>query len=226
MKKINILVGIIDSPNSISFLLPLIKFYNQIMEYGYKINFIFSHNHPKIFECDVFIMDCRYIYYLSTEQRMHIINFLKKKKKCYSFFYDNSDSSGTIFDDFIDIFDVYLKNQILLNTESYKKRFHGGRIYTDYFYNKFNIIDDDNYKSKSLSKKNIKKISLGWNSCFNDFSRFGGYKQSLICFFKKFSWLSFLNFSEVLRKYNSIRKHDYSCRVGINYSRKTIIYKV
>ena len=226
MKKIHILTSRIDSPNGISFLFPLIKFEKNLHDLGFNFCFFLNHDDKNLFYCDYLIIDCRYAYYFSDDRKNRFLEFMQKNKKNVKklIFYDNSDSSGTIFNEFLNLCDVYFKNQMLKETNKYTEPLYGGRIYTDYYNKKYNVKDKDNFFSQKLKKKDILKIKTAWNSCFNDWSFIGGYKQKLICKLGFIKSLKLLNFSNFNNKPNMDRIKKVSLRIRLNYSRNTISY--
>ena len=226
MKKIHILAGKVDSPNGISFLWPFLKFKKDLFDMGYEIFIFFNHAEKRVFDCDILFLDCRYAYNFGESQELKLCDYIvKNKSHCSSlFFFDNSDSTGTLFENFLEICDVYLKNQVLIKLDDYKKKFYGGRIYTSYFNRNFKIKDDDDFLGKDIKSSDIRKIQLGWNSCYNDWSLLGGYKQKLVCKFKFLSGIYLLKASKKIYEVNQIRDNNVSLRIRLDYPRNTISF--
>ena len=94
MIKINILSGGFISPNSYGFLLPLIANKNKLREYNIDINFYYNIS-PKIFECNIIIIESKFYTNLWKENSNYIYKDLlefknKIDKVCY---FSISDSS-------------------------------------------------------------------------------------------------------------------------------------
>ena len=140
-------------------------------------------------------------------------------------FYDNSDSTGTLSNDIFEFVDIYLKNQILVDASLYSKKFYGSRIYTDYYFNNFNVSDDFVIYQKPVEKRNINKIKLGWNSGLCEYSVLSAYKQNLIKNFKNPNVLNLFNFNKKFTKPSIERINSISCRIGDGHTRNTIRFQ-
>ena len=227
MKILNILIGKLNSPNEVAFLYPLIRFRNKLLENGIKINFFSNLNQKNIFECNFFVIDYRYLYDDFEKKLKNLIDILYVQKTNMDkvFFYDNSDSTGTLSNEIFEFVDIYLKNQILKKTSLYSEKFYGARIYTDFYYKKFNIEDNIPLYQVPVEKKNVKKIKVGWNSGLCEYSYVSAYKQTLVKFFKDPSILNIFRFNKNFFRPSLSRTNLLSCRFGENYSRNTVSFQ-
>ncbi|PPR34836.1 MAG: hypothetical protein CFH26_00110 [Alphaproteobacteria bacterium MarineAlpha6_Bin4] len=221
--KINIL-----SPNnffkdhcSYSFAYPIIKSINLIRESGVNIRFLYSAE-KKIFDCDILIIDSRFS---GKKNKKKFINFLQKNKKknLKIIFADTADNSGQIQNNFLLFADAYWKGQILKNKKNYLKSHYGGRLFTDFYKKKFNIIDTKKQLSDKVSNKNLlKKIKVCWNMGLCDHGYLSHYKQKLFSIFKL---KIFINNSNKFFLPSNKRENPISCRIGTTYERKTIKFQ-
>ena len=222
MIKINILTKGFVSANSYSFLGPLINFKKTFSDLGVKISFFFSAN-DNFYDCDYLIFDSKFFKYSWGKKELKKTKrfFINSKKKTNRLiFFDLSDSSSFIIADALELSDVYLKNQILKNKKLYLKKFYGRRIFSDYYNKKFGVLDPEPEKFKNPNKNNLKKIKVAWNSCFSNYSFFGNYLMKL---FQYTGNPLFLKYPKIRRNYK--RKEELSCRMNIEYSKKSISFQ-
>ena len=227
MKYINILSSKLNSPNGIAFLFPLVKFKKNLLDSGFNINFYTNVKNNSLFDCNFLIIDYRYLYGDFQKNLQKLVQVLDGKKKNIDkvFFFDNSDSTGTLSNDIFEFVDVYLKNQILRDLSKYQEKFYGARIYTDFYFKNFKIIDNTPFYQTPVKKDNLKKIKVGWNSGLCEYSIFSAYKQNLIKNFYNINLLKFLKFSKKVTSPLVKRTNSFSCRVGEDYSRNTISFQ-
>lgn len=227
MKYVNILTNKLNSPNGIAFLFPLVKFKKKFFENGFIFSFFSDINKKDLFECNFLIIDYRFLYGNFKKNLSHLMKILSDKRDGIDkiIFYDNSDSTGTLSNDIFEFVDIYLKNQILDDISLYSKKFYGSRIYTDYYFKKFNVIDDSVIFQKPVEKRNLNKIKVGWNSGLCEYSVLSAYKQNLIKNFKNPNILNFLSFNKKFIKPSIERINSLSCRIGDRYSRNTIRFQ-
>ena len=89
---------------------------------------------------------------------------------------DTADSTGTCHFEVLPYVDRYLKKQLLVDMEMYKKPIWGGRIHCQYYHEKYNL-DDKNVSgtiNQPLDAQYMDKIGLAWNVAIGDLFQNGG----------------------------------------------------
>ena len=222
--KINILLSsnFFNDHCSYSFVYPIIKSIDLIKDSGIELNFVYSLN-KNIFDCNILIIDSRF--YGKIEKKKNFIEFINNNisKNIKLIFADTADNTGQIKTDFLYIADTYWKGQILKNKKEYMNHHYGGRLFTNYYYKEFNIIDKNKQVTEPvLNKKELNKIKVCWNMGLCDHGRFSHIKQKLFSIFK----LKFLiRNSENYIKPDNTRSIDLTCRIGKVYGRKTVEFQ-
>ncbi len=206
---------------------PILINKNQFHELGYKIKFFFNVT-KNFYDCDVLILISKPTKSISRKiypfcKKDHHIEFLKncKTKVKKIIWYDNSDSSSVTNFEVMPFIEVYLKKQIFKDKNLYKKKFYGGRIFTDFYNKKFNIIDEPEYKSdKILETKFFNKLKLGWNigigNTHNSFNQFYKIVRRIFPFYIKKTSNIFISPN------NKSREIDFFFRGSVEYERNTI----
>lgn len=147
-------------------------------------------------------------------------DFTKMKKFSNKLIYfDTTDSTGMIQNEIFDYVDEYWKFQILKNKTDYQKKFYGGRIFSDYYYNKYNIKDKEEIFSKRVNEVNLNKIKLAWNFGLADYSLGNKYLFYLRKYFLN-EYLYFFKKKEIKKK-----KNDFFTYFNYEYSRDTISFQ-
>ncbi len=224
-KKINILIN----KEGIVFytIYPLIVNKKKLFNLGYDISFFLTLN-DKVFDCDILILISKPTQTLIDKKfsvssnNTFLLNLLKKVRKKVDkiIWLDNSDSSSVTNFEVMPFVDLYLKKQILKDKSLYSKHFYGGRIFTNFYHNKFNVEDQDIYKGDfPLKKEFYKKLRLAWNiglgNVHNSFDFFQKVKMKFFPMFNDFSFANnFVNQKD--------KKIDIFFRGSTNYSRNTI----
>ena len=205
---------------------PILINKNQFHELGYKIKFFFNVT-KNFYDCDVLILISKPTKSISRKiypfcKKDHHIEFLKncKTKVKKIIWYDNSDSSSVTNFEVMPFIEVYLKKQIFKDKNLYKKKFYGGRIFTDFYNKKFNIIDEPEYKSdKILETKFFNKLKLGWNigigNTHNSFNQFYKIVRRIFPFYIKKTSNIFISPN------NKSREIDFFFRGSVEYERNT-----
>ena len=139
------------------------------------------------------------------------------------FFYDSSDSTGTIQGQVLSFVDQYLKAQVLRDKLDYQRPLYGERVYTDFFFSRHKVQDSQEVYSKPLTLAQTKKIHPAWNVGLA-----GGYGTAL-----NPTW-RFLILAGTGRhiwrpnrykRPDSKRELDLLARMTINQSRESVAYQ-
>ena len=207
---------------SYSFVYPIIKSINLINDKGIKIKFIYNLN-KNSFDCDTLIIDSRFVG--GSVCNAKYIDFLNKytSKKNKIIFSDTADNSGQLKIDYLNLADSYWKGQVLKNKNEYMSVHYGGRFFTNYYNQKFLIKDKDEIYSQPVTKsKLLKKIKLSWNMGLADHGMYAHIKQKLFSFFR---FNNLISNTTSYKKPNNERIQDISCRIGVNYARKSVQFQ-
>ena len=203
-KKINILCE--EKFNFYSLLYSKWSILIENIEYfksnGYEINF-YNKEVEGLLDCDILFLSSRF-FYKSNFKINTITSTLQRYSKINSniIWFDLRDSAGTTQFEVLPYVKLYLKGQIYRDLSKYETPFYGGRMYTDYYFNKYNISDTNLYEMSTLKKEYFKKIQVSWNLGVIRFD----YLNNLD-FFKKI-YLRFKGKNEFLK----IKEIDYSIK--------------
>ena len=148
-------------------------------------------------------------------------DFEELKNKCNKIIYfDTTDSTGALQVELLDIIDSYWKMQIYNDKKLYLKEFFGSRIFTDHLKTNSEFQNlEGNFSNKITNIHHLKKIKIGWNSCFSNYSLNGNFYNKL---FFKTGYKKFMFFNNSFNQSHKTRSIDISARFNKNYSRKTI----
>ena len=222
-KVLNLLTPGFTSPNGAAFLFPFKLHKEKLREAGFEITF-FKEATPKIVECDALLIDSKFFkdsWNKNFDKTLSIIqNFSAHTNVLW---FDQNDSSGTLLGQVLPYVTKYYKAQLLKDRNLYLEELYGSRIYTDYYHKTFGVQDEQPYLKNIASKPEyLKKLGISWNSGLMNHGYFGPYLQLL---YKFFPYKPLLHFRKPIRKAESTRPIDLSCRMGISYQRNTIAFQ-
>ena len=216
---IQIITKTFEYSNKNSIIYPFLSF-KKILNYEnifFKI--IFDVN--KLIHSDLVLVDSKYHREEWNKDVNKIYKDFEKINKLTNktIYFDTTDSTGMIQHEIFDYVDEYWKFQLLKNISDYQKKFYGGRIFTDYYKNNFNIIDKEEIFSKYVDTKNLDKIKLAWNFGLSDHS----FKNKYFFYLRKF----FLNDYLLSLKKKKIeeKKINFFTYFNCDYSRETISFQ-
>lgn len=169
MKKINIIA---DRNDIVDYaLIPLRHNKEKLLELGYDVC-IKTKVSESLFECDTLCVISKSIIRL-LEEKSPIFNLdgptlqflLKARNEVESIVWmDDSDSTTVTHFEVLPYVDKYLKKQLLKDRSLYRKELYGGRIFSDYYHEKFGINDRNIYQQYfPLDEKYESKIDVSWN---------------------------------------------------------------
>lgn len=162
---------------------PLIVLKNSFFDRGFRITI---QNRISAGDSgDIIILLSKHIFSMVKEDQ-HILNnesrtitLLKKLRKKFNrvIWFDNSDSTSITHFELMPYIDLYLKKQIFTDLNNYRRKLIGGRIFTDFYHQKFDIQYDGKYSDYHfLDEKDQFKLKVSWNiglgDVINSFSRF------------------------------------------------------
>lgn len=223
MQTVHVLTDGFTSPNGASFLLPLIKFANEIRDLGIQLK-IFETLNDQVNDCDILLLDGKYFkgrWHDNSQQTLSKINNLSENTNVI--WCDQTDSSGTLSGQVLPYVKKYLKAQLLCDRREYMKEHYASRIYTDYYHKKFGINDKDYYSEPPIeTESDLTKLGVSWNSAFMNYGAYGPY---LLRLREKVPINALLGFTKPRKLAKSLRNIDVTCRMGISYPRETVCYQ-
>ncbi len=205
--------------------------YNKkaLIERGYKLK-IFYKPAIKALACDILCLISKPVLEMVGEREPvcrksgPTITFINKARKYTDkiIWMDDSDSTGVTHFELLPYVDLYLKKQLLKDKTLYKKEFCGGRIFTDYYKNKFRVEDSLPFNQFfPLDEKMIYKVSLSWNvglgEVYDAFSRKGSLKIRVADYLP-------VNYDIPFTKPTKERRIDFFLKASTNHARKTIAF--
>ena len=180
MIKVRCLTDGLSSWNSWGFLAPLIRFKEDLKSSGIDLKFV--NKIEDLSPNGITLLDSKFMkrFYKKQATDIDLIFAEISGKSGRVIFSDNSDSSGIFLTEPFEFCDLFIKGVILQDLNQYQKQYYGGRFYSDINHKKFGIADSQPLYSPKLSRKNLKKIRLGWNPGFLRYSRHSVYLQRLL----------------------------------------------
>ena len=215
--KINVLTESL-SPGGIGFNVPL-REGGKIFK-DRKIFFDFFWNDPldeKLVDCDcLFINSKVFRTWWGADKKERMLeryeHFRKRVGKIY--YFDTTDSSGTLQADLLPYVAAYSKSFLLKNKRAYLKPFYGGRIFTDFYHTRYGVKDQEEITvdlQKPILEQDLQKLRVSWNSALT----FGsGWKHRILNIFDN-------RFTAPEKS----RPIDLTCRMTVNHQRETIRYQ-
>ena len=166
----------------------------------------------KKFYGDLLIIIRRYeVDNLSKEILEKEINYFYKRFKKIIYF-DDSAALSKINWNIVNMIDLYCKRGLLKDREQYKRKLYGGRIYSDFYHNEFNICDkkEANSSVDISNKYDWDKVDIAWNIGIGIYFLKGNYVQNnLNNFLKKGSRIYSQFFNSNINKFISSRYIDF-----------------
>lgn len=202
---------------------------STLRERGYDIR-VFYDPSDACLDCDTLCLISKPTYKLVGETKAEfeeggpIIELLKKARKTADtiIWMDDSDSSSVTHFELMPYIDLYLKKQILKDRELYRSPFYGGRIFTQFYHDHFNVKDDDPFTQfHPLDPADETKLRVSWNIGLGDmFSAF-----SLKNFAQRYlPDLVPVNYKVDYYDTRTTRPIDAFLRTSANLSRKTVAF--
>lgn len=228
MASVSLNISIVSNntcPNSRAFNCPLLASKPYFEEKGCNLKFHWKIS-ERVFNCDVIFINSNVFRVFWRSKKAYIFDFLEKAKsrKLKIFWFDTTDSTWCTQFEVMPYVDYFLKSQIFADKNLYLQRFRSGRIFTDYFDTLYQSSED--FESYPLpSSEDLKKMSVSWNTCFENYSEsrygFTSRTRQLLRSFTS----SFL--SENLKiKFTPVKKErniKISCRLGLSHSRPSVV---
>ena len=225
---INIAIGSIGYFNTRALLFPFIFFSKALEEENIHVNII-DPSSDRVCDCDVLILDSKAFRSEWQERELAALERISKLSEGQhkTLWFNTGDSTGGIQQQVIDLVDLYFKGQLLRERSLYKKKFYGGRIYTDYYSRNCAVRDSDEIYSPVLTDAQLSKLRVSWNlgmnPCMDYWTGFLGR------FVKQPRHLGFLRHRLTHFEANPCGHQkaglSVNSRMSVNYSRETISYQ-
>ncbi len=169
MKVINVLA---DRDSIANYALaPLIFNKKTLFEMGFDVRIKYKVN-DSLFECNTLcVISKSAIRILKEKSRIFnlegsVLNFLQEAREKVDnlIWMDDSDSTSVTHFEVLSYVDKYLKKQLFKDKSLYRKDYYGGRIFSDYYHENFDVNDVDVFQQHyPLEKKHEEKVALSWN---------------------------------------------------------------
>lgn len=149
---------------------------NKLLEFGYDVKIFYKYTHEAL-SCDVLALVSKTILRSMQEkspvcqEKGPTVAFLKKARQYANkiIWFDSSDSTSVTHFELLPFVDLYLKKQIFKDKKMYQKEFYGGRIFSDFYNQKFGVEDKALYNQfYPLSSDFFDKVQLSWNIGLGD----------------------------------------------------------
>ncbi len=136
------------------------------------------------------------------------------------FWIDTTDGTGTTQFHLLPYVDRYVKSQLLADRSAYLRDYYGGRVWTDYYHERFGVTDsDESYRPAPAAESELHKLVAGWNDALADWGSWG------IRFRKLRNRLPAPMFYSARFADSDDRPVDVNARFGTRYGRETVAYQ-
>lgn len=134
-------------------------------------------------EYDILMLALHHSHFEKELSKNDIIKILLDfRQRCKTLIWmDTSDSTGTTFFEVLPYVDMYFKKQYLVDTDTYTKKIWGGRIFCEYYHEKYGVNDEEieNKEYLPIEKHYENKLRLSWNVGLGDL-----FSEKYSCFLK------------------------------------------
>lgn len=223
--QINVLTPGFTTSNGSAFLFPFVVHKNTLKEAQIDVRFVSRHS-SDVTECDVLAIDSKEFKDDWNDRGSNaVIDLISgfKKPDLKIFWFDTTDSSGTLQSEVFPVVDRYLKSQIIADKSRYTSKIYGGRIISDHYNTTVGITDEvADALDEPISAADTEKIGVSWNSGLADYSTYGPWKISL---YRRLGLRFLLGHPSAISTPIATRPNDLSARFGATYSRATVRYQ-
>jgi hypothetical protein len=195
----------------------------RLQERGLSFRYFYKFK-PEIFNADRIVINQKFARNFWREKKEEMLEFLTKaKKECEKvFWFDITDSTALHEPDVLPYVDGYFKAQIFRDLSNYIKPFYSNRIFSDYYYRQFGIIDDNAPSPTCLkSDEHTNKIFLFWNLALSGLFGMGPRIYHILQEILPLPYRYCVKFVSPERN----RPLDISCHINIHYGRETISFQ-
>ena len=221
MTIVHILTQGTASPNGRAFLFPILFHRKSLESLGIRYR-VFLKVQGGLSDCDVLFIDSKYFRSRYGTQRDRILEWMDSFRKQVGklYYFDTTDSTGTLQSEVLPYVDRYYKSQLLWDRSLYKEVWYGGRIYTDYYHRGYGVEDDEPLYSKPVrSSEELKKLAVSWNSALDDHGF--GIRHEIYSRIRRRFQIPILRYAARFTPSRKDRDVDISCRLSRTHSRNT-----
>lgn len=207
--------------NTRSFLFPLIYFKDFLKDKGIQISI---HNKAYVPSKKTYLfIESNFFGKKFLSESNEIIELLRNLKKEFHkiIYFDLSDSTAILHPQIIKYVDIYSKAQLLRNRNLYKKKFYGNRIFTNFVFKKYKILDEVESYSDTINEDSIKKLRIHWNSGIGNYTYSGRVLDKL---YEKLKIKNLLKLPTKNRRYLDKKNIDLFYNMNVIYSRQTVAW--
>jgi len=223
-KRVNILTRPFEDQNVRAFLAPLLANRRLFADAGIRFQ-LFQQPTPQLTDCDVLILNSAFWQGPWIERRSEALDFIGDlaDRVPEILFFDRSSTSSTVNGDVLPLVKRYYKTNLLRDRSLYQKPLYGMRQFTDYYHNKYGVVDP--VPAWSMPVKDVselKKLRLSWNTALANYSLLGPRISVL------YKYIPFAPLMRPTRKFtrpSAGRGIDVSCRMGLTYKYETVAYQ-
>ncbi len=223
--RINVLTPGFTTSNGSAFLFPFVVHKKSLRNAQFDVRFV-ERSESDLTDCDVLAIDSKeFRNDWSAKQRSSTLELLSsfKSSGVRVFWFDTTDSSGTLQSQVFPFVDKYLKSQVLVDKYRYTSQIYGGRIWAEYYKNTVGIEDEcGDALDTPISEDDIQKLDVSWNSGLADYSTYGPWKIGL---YRRTGLPFLLRHPNTSESPTSNRSNDLSARFGATYNRATVRYQ-
>lgn len=219
---VNVLTPGFVSLNGKAFLYPLLRNRERLRDREVELR-LFRRLDSALYDCDVLAIDSKYYRYRWHQEEDVLAEFSRFQERAGAvLFFDTGDSTGLLVTQVLPYVRGYFKNQLCKDRSLYKKPMYGGRIYTDYYHHRCSVTDEREILSKPVSDEHLSKLNVSWNIATLHYGMTG---QLWMAAFERVERPLFLRAPRRWTPPSVERPKDLSCRMTIDYERRSVAYQ-
>ena len=212
------------SSNNYAFMWPIIRYKKSLESIGVRSR-VFESITPNLTECDVLIIDNKHYGKAWSDGEDVVLDELSDlhDKANLLFWFDTSDSTGTLQTPVLPIVDRYYKNQLVKDRSVYLRALYGMRIFTDYYHRKYGVEDDPPAHSNPVqTNEELKKLAVSWNFGLASYAFRAPLRARL---YRHIRWRKILQPPRRWIRPSAGRDRKVSSRFGANQYRATVRFQ-
>ena len=161
------------SQSSIAFNFPLRLHARLLAERNLDVKLFDPTAGDEALACDVLFLNSNYFGSLwpGVDERVGGVLERAKAHAGRVVWFDTSASSGTAQFEVLPYVDLYCKAQVLVDRAAYLKEHHGDRVFTDYYFHRDGVRDEDGDRVGRArpSSGDLARILVSWSTALGDF---------------------------------------------------------
>lgn len=224
MTRVHVLTEPPITQNTVAFLSPILWNAPLIRERGVQTKVRYAET-SDLGSCDVVAINSKFWsgpWDRNRDRALRLLDKLKAARRRIVYF-DRSSSAGQVNCDVLPTVDRYLKNALYADRTLYQRAVYGGRLFAEYYRDKYAIVDDDApFVPPTLAADDVRRLGVGWNTGLANYSPFGPRLGTL------YRSLPLRAFFAPPRRFTSparSRPVPVSCRMSLSYKYQTVGYQ-